>query len=253
MKVTLSQIAPKLNKENMALHIDIINANIGKSDLIIFPELSLNGYLLMDAVYDNCYMIDELEIFKNLSKSIDIIIGVVLKIGDKIYNSSVYFSNKEVVSIHNKNHLPNYGMFEESRYFFASNHINVFDTKFGKSAMIICEDLWNSKTMDFLANLSLDNVFVTAASPSRNFSNKGLLIKEQWYSILKTTALYSGANVIFVNRVGFEDGLGFWGGSCIVTPSSEILESLELFDESIETIEIDESLSKNAKYMLRHR
>jgi predicted amidohydrolase len=68
MKITLAQISPQLNRNNIDLHVDIINENIGNSDLIIFPELSLNGYLLMDAVYDNCYNIEELYIFINLSE-----------------------------------------------------------------------------------------------------------------------------------------------------------------------------------------
>jgi predicted amidohydrolase len=119
--------------------------------------------------------------------------------------------------------------------------------------MVICEDLWSSKVLDFLSNNSLDNIFVITASPARNFNESGLQIKDQWYTILKTTALYSGANVIFVNRVGFEDGLGFWGGSCVVSPNSEVVCSLELFKEITHTLKIDKMLSKNVKYMLRHR
>jgi omega-amidase len=253
MKVTLAQMSPTLGKCNIDLHVKIINTNKDKSDLIVFPELSLNGYLLMDAVYDKCYEIKQLDIFKKLSNEVDIILGVALRQDDKIYNSSVYFSNGEVLSIHNKNYLPTYGMFEEARYFFADDKIEIFNTKFGKSAMVICEDLWNSKIMDFLSSNSLDNIFVLAASPARNFEDDTLLIKEQWISILKCLALYSGANVTFVNRVGFEDGLGFWGGSCVVSPDGTIGHSLNLFEDEVETFYIDKKLSKSVSYMLRHR
>ncbi|HIO90869.1 MAG TPA: nitrilase, partial [Campylobacterales bacterium] len=67
IRATLAQVSPKLSKDNITLHEDIIKEQIGKSDIVVFPELSLNGYLLMDRVYDDAYIVEELEVFKTLS------------------------------------------------------------------------------------------------------------------------------------------------------------------------------------------
>jgi predicted amidohydrolase len=252
MRVTLAQIAPQLNKKNLEIAKKIIEES--NDDIILFPELSLNGYMLMDAVYDNCYEIDELQPLAELSKSKDIIVGVALKCDSKIYNSAVYFSDGKIAHIHHKNFLPNYGMFEEARYFFAGDSIEAFDTKYGKAMMLVCEDMWSAKTLDIISQNSPDIVYVLTASPTRDFiDDDKLLIEEKWSAILKSASLLSGANIVFVNRVGFEDGVGFWGGSKVIAPNSQIIKRLELFEESIDTVTIDQNLSKTQKYMLRHK
>jgi len=252
IRATLAQVSPKLSKDNITLHEDIIKEQIGKSDIVVFPELSLNGYLLMDRVYDDAYIVEELEVFKTLSSEIDIVLGVALREGYRIYNSAVYFSEGEIVKIHHKNNLPNYGMFEEARFFFSGELLESFDTKFGSAMMVVCEDMWSSKIIDNIAQNKPDILFVIANSPTRGFSDEGLEIEDKWKSVLKTTSILSGANIIFVNRVGFEDGLGFWGGSMVVGANSLVKESLGLFDREIKTVELEKNLSNTQKYMLRN-
>jgi len=252
IKVTLAQISPKLSKNNIALHEEIIKKEIKNSDIVIFPELSLNGYLLMDRVYDDAYVVEELETFKTLSVDIDIVLGVALREEHRIYNSAIYFSGGEIVWIHHKNNLPNYGMFEEARFFFKGDSLELFDTKFGTAMMVVCEDMWSSKVIDKIAEDKPDMLFVIANSPTRGFTDNGLAIKDKWVSVLKTISILSGANIVFVNRVGFEDGLGFWGGSMVVGADSVIKKSLELFDSEIVTVDLEKNLSNTQKYMLRN-
>lgn len=253
MKITLAQIAPTLNKEkNLKRHIELINESKIDSSLIIFPELSLNGYMMMDGVYEDAYRLHELSQIKELSKDIDILLGCALWEESKIYNSAIYFTQGEITQIHHKNVLPNYGMFEEARYFFKGSHIKAFDSLGLRSVVLICEDIWSSATIDEVVKINPDIIYVISASPTRGFEDDKLLIDEQWSSILKTTALLSGAGLVYVNRVGFEDGMGFWGGSQVITPNSKILKKGELFEEDIFTVNYDSSLSKISKYMLRH-
>jgi predicted amidohydrolase len=252
MRVALAQTNPKLNKKNISDVESIVDSI--ESDVVVFPELSLNGYMMMDAVYDNCYELDELESIAKLSSSTDIALGCALKLDSKVYNAGVYFSDGEIVHIHKKNFLPNYGMFEEARYFFAGSEIEPFETKYGKAMMVVCEDLWSAVTIDKIVSESPEIVYVLTASPSRDFLDDGsMLIEDKWTSILKTTSILSGANIVFVNRVGFEDGIGFWGGSRVVSANCTIIEKLPLFEESTKVVEIDSSLSKAQKYMLRHK
>jgi predicted amidohydrolase len=252
MRVALAQISPKLSRDNLKLHIDEIKKAKDSADLIIFPELSMSGYMLMDAVYEDSFELSELSEFEELSKDIDIIIGAVTKESHKIYNSALYFSNGTLAAIHHKNNLPNYGMFQEARFFFKGEGFELVESSFGKCMMVVCEDLWSSKTIDEVALKKPDFLFVIANSPSRDFSDEGLLgIEKQWTRILSTTAILSGAHVIFTNRVGFEDGLGFWGGSKVINPSGKIEKVAKLFERDLLFCEVDHNLSNIQKYLLR--
>ena len=238
MKVTLAQISPKLNRSNLGNIIDIVNEYKDKSDLIVFPELSLNGYLLQDKLYEDAWELKDLYELKELSKYIDIVVGAAI-IDSKVFrNASLYFSNAKLLSQHNKVHLPNYGMFEEARYFSAGSVFEGFFTHHGKISMLVCEDLWHAGVHHQLFDENPDYIIALVASPARGFEDEGLLIQDQWNALLKSVALHCDAKVIFVNRVGFEDGLGFWGGSCIVDKNAKILHKLPQYEAVIKTFEI---------------
>jgi len=252
MKISLAQIKPKLSKENIEKHICYIDRAISNNaEIVIFPELSLNGYMLMDLVYEDAYDVEELQIFEELSLKIDIVLGAALRIGHKIYNSAVYFSEGKIINIYHKNSLPNYGMFQEARFFFAGDTLESFESKFGSVVMVICEDLWNSKIIDKIVSLKPDMIYVLSASPARGFSNEGLEIEQRWQSILSTTSSLSGTYTVFVNRVGYEDGLGFWGGSRVVNPKGILQTKAKLFEEELLGIKLDRQLSSTQKYLLR--
>lgn len=238
MRVTLVQNSPKLNRSNLDEITKIIEEYIGKTDVIVFPELALNGYLLQDKLFEDAWLLEELEILLSLSKSIDIVVGAAMKDFKVFRNAALYFSKGKLLSQHNKLHLPNYGMFEEARYFTAGDIFESFQTSSYKISMLVCEDLWHAKMNYQLSLENPDIIFVLVASPARGFEENGLEIQEQWYALLKTAALHCDAIIIFVNRVGFEDGLGFWGGSCIVERDAKILHKLPLFEQDIKTFEI---------------
>ncbi len=252
MKISLAQIKPKLSKDNIQKHIRYIDRAIrDNANIVIFPELSLNGYMLMDLVYEDAYDVKELQIFEELSLQIDIIVGTALRVGHKIYNSAVYFSKGKVINVYHKNSLPNYGMFQEARFFFAGDSLELFETRFGSAVTVICEDLWNSKIIDKIVSLKPDMIYVLSASPSRGFGEEGLEIEQRWQSILSTTSSLSGTYTVFVNRVGYEDGLGFWGGSRVVNPKGILQTKAKLFEEELLSVKLDRQLSYTQKYLLR--
>jgi predicted amidohydrolase len=238
MKITLAQTSPKLNRSNLDDIVKIVKANSDFSDLIVFPELALNGYALQDKLYEDAFSIVELDELKSLSKRIDISVGVAIKDDENFRNSALYFSKGKLLSQHNKVHLPNYGMFEEARYFKAGNSFKSFSSSFGKVFMLICEDLWHESVHENLINESPDLIIALVASPARGFYDNGLEIEDSWIKIITTVAKKCKAKLIFVNRVGFEDGLGFWGGSCIVDENAKILHKLAHHKELIQTFEI---------------
>jgi len=254
MKVALAQISPKLSKENIEKHLELIeNARLLHADVVVFPELSLNGYKMMDSVVENSFDISELNILKELSLSLDICVGVALKVGNEIYNCGIYFSKNEIVHIHRKNILPNYLMFEEARFFFKGSELTAFNTLFGKAVLLICEDLWSSEMLFKVSQICPDIIYVISNSPARDFLEDGLLIQEQWMALLKSVSILNGAYTVFVNRVGFEDGMGFWGGSMLISPRGEILGDMAKFEEGFEIFELNNKITKNQKYLLRNR
>ena len=238
MRITLAQTSPKLNRSNLEDTVSIINACKNETDLIVFAELSLNGYSLQDKLYEDAWDIVELDVLKNLSLNVDIVVGAAIRDGNNFKNSALYFSKGRLLSKHDKVHLPNYGMFEEARYFKAGNIFESFSSKHGKVSMAVCEDLWHKSVHTNLINNSPDYIIVLVASPARGFSDNGLEIEDKWYEIIKTVASECKAKLIFVNRVGFEDGLGFWGGSCIVNEDAEILYKLPRYEKAVKTFEI---------------
>ncbi len=238
MKVTLAQTSPKLNRTNLDDVISTIKEFMDQSDLIVFPELSLNGYLLQDKLKEDAWSVDELEELSLLSNNIDIVVGGAVRDKKVFRNSALYFSGGKLLNQHNKSHLPNYGMFEEARYFSPGKGFESFMTDQGRVATLVCEDLWHAEVHQQLYIEDPDYIIAIVASPARGFEDGGLLIEDQWYSLLKSAALHCDAKVIFVNRVGFEDGLGFWGGSCVIGRDAKIIHKLPRYETLTKTFEI---------------
>ena len=251
MTITLVQNAPRLNRTNLQSAVALIVEYAQGSDVVVFSELALNGYLLQDKVYEDAWCLDELEPLAAASRECDIVIGAALKEQGRTYNASLYFSDGTLTHIHRKLHLPNYGMFEEARYFFKGGSIDAFDTAYGRSVMLVCEDLWRAQTMADVAALTPEFVYVIANSPARGFDEAGLAIEGQWDALLKALAQLANTYVVFVNRVGFEDGLGFWGGSRVITPRGEVEKRLPLFDEAVVSVTPDHRLHDVQKWLAR--
>ncbi len=250
MQVALAQISPKLNRNNIELHMQEIRSC--DADVIVFPELSLNGYLLQDKVYEDAFILEELDCFVQASHAIDIVLGCALRQNHRIFNAGIYFSKGEIKHIHHKVHLPNYGMFEEARYFFKGERIEFFSSLYGKTALVVCEDLWRAESIAVLSSQKPEIIYVLANSPVRDFKEQGLLIKDQWEAILKTTALLCGSYVVFVNRIGFEDGVGFWGSSMVVTPSGEIEAELKGFEAETKSVKLNRQLHFAQKQIIKN-
>ena len=143
-------------------------------------------------------------------------------------------------------------MFEEARYYFKGEKIDFFESLYGKSALVVCEDLWRAESIAELSCQKPEIIYVLANSPVRDFKEEGLLIKDQWEAILKTTALLCGSYVVFVNRVGFEDGVGFWGSSMIITPRGEIEAELQGFDAETKSFELNRQLHFAQKQIIKN-
>lgn len=241
MNIFLAQTKPMLGntEKNLGKMVEVIQKEIDKgTEIVVFPELSLTGYLLEEMVYD---VASEKvpEILMELSKKISIIFGAV-ELGEDLYhyNTAFYLEDGEVKHKHRKVYLPTYGLFDEGRYFKDGDTIRAFDTKFGRVGMLICEDVFHQSSSYVLGQDGAHTIFVITNSPTR-FTNKGLEIGELWESICKTTSVSNTCFTVMVNRVGVEDGVSFWGGSLAVSPSGDTIKRLEYFNEDGANISIN--------------
>ncbi|MDD5158428.1 MAG: nitrilase [Sulfuricurvum sp.] len=251
MKISLIQSAPKLNRINLTEVLAIVETH-SDADVVVFPELALSGYMLQDKLFEDAWRVDELEGLAHASQKCDIVIGAALWDDGRVYNSALYFSEGKLIHIHHKNHLPTYGMFEEGRYFASGDEIRSFKTPQGNAVMVICEDIWRAESIAAIAASEAEIVYVLAASPARDFGENGIGIEAQWNALLTSTALLSHNYVVFVNRVGFEDGLGFWGGSRVISPIGDIEQVLPLFDSAAVSVELNNSLQKVGRYIAKN-
>ncbi|HBA72741.1 MAG: carbon-nitrogen hydrolase [Geobacteraceae bacterium GWF2_54_21] len=242
----LAQIKPKLGciKDNLALIEERIqHAREAGADLVIFPELALTGYFLKDLVPEVALRLDSPEIVRltELSVGISIVIGFVEVTDDyRFFNSAVYLEDGAVKHLHRKVYLPTYGLFDEQRYMARGERFRAFDTKFGRMGLLICEDMWHLSSSYILAMDGATTLLCLSSSPGRGIGGESLGSAEAWQQLTSTTAMFLNCRVLYCNRVGFEDGVNFWGGSEYVAPSGESAVRGRLLEEDSVTALLDE-------------
>ena len=250
MKITiaLAQINTHLGDvpTNLEKHLEFIRqAKAAGADLVVFPELSLTGYCLQDLASTVAHRpTDDDPIFKPLleaSQWIDVLVGFVEEdLRHRFFISAAYLSSGQLVHIHHKVYLPTYGLFDEGRFFALGNEVRAFDTRFGRAGVLICEDFWHASPPYLLWLDGADLMLFTSASPGRGLGKQPALDAARWVEDINRA--YAGLFTSFVihsNRVGFEDGLNFWGGSTIYDPNGDLLAKCPYFEEKLLVTELD--------------
>lgn len=249
MKFTLAlaQINTKLGDvdANLEKHLALAKeAAQSGADLLVFPELSLTGYVLQDIATTVARRpAAEDSLFRPLlqaSESLDMVVGLVEEDSRcRYYISAAYLSGGQVIHVHRKVYLPTYGIFDEKRYFAAGNRFRAFDTRFGRAGMLICEDFWHVSAPYTLWLDGADLFLMTSASPGRGITDE-ILGSAQW--VQDVNRAYSGLFTSFfahANRVGFEDGLNFFGGSTVFDPDGCLIARSPYNEEALTLCEID--------------
>jgi NAD+ synthase (glutamine-hydrolysing) len=254
LKVALAQISCRLGdiEANIQKHLEYIEkAKAAKAELVMFPELSLTGYSLKDAVYDVALTVDDpiLKPLYEASKDIAIAFGMVeLTSRLEANNTHVFLEGGKLAARHRKVYLPTYGVFEEKRYFTPGNRFRAFDSKLGRFGMMICEDMWHPSSTMILALDGARALFVGAAGLFRGVRADARAENvEAWENLNRTSAQNYTSYFIFCNRVGVEDGLVFWGGSEIIDPHGKQVAKAPYFDEALLVHEIDWAVLKHAR------
>ena len=254
VRVALAQIAPKLGdlESNLELHRDAIRlARREKAGVVVFPELSLTGYALRDQVPEIALNAKS-PLFKKLlcaSADADLIVGFVEEApGHRFYNATAYLSKGRVVHVHRKLYLPTYGMFDEGRDFAPGDVIRSFKTRSGPAGMLICEDAWHPASAWILVQDGAEILFTLSSGPTRGAKpGRGITSLPIWHELLRTTAQFQTSFVVYVNRVGYEDGLNFGGGSIAIDPFGRTVASLPALAAGVVVAELDDEVLRRAR------
>ena len=243
IRIQIAQFNPivgdiKLNAQKM---LDLsIEANNAGAHLIIFPELALTGYPPEDLLFRDGFINqvkDEITNFCNLAPSgISILFGAPNKTDDFLFNSAYLIQHNRIINIYNKQELPNYGVFDEKRYFSSGVDSFVFECQNTKIGVLICEDQWVEGPISSLCQSNIDIVVSLNASPFQ--LNK----QSERINICKNYALKFDITFIYVNMVGGQDEVVFDGNSFIVNNQGDVSLQLPAFKE-LSVAHIDTTLT----------
>lgn len=252
--VALAQIKPKLGcvADNLALIEQAVDRGIKEqAGLVIFPELALTGYFLKDLVPEVAISLEapELRRLAELSRQIDIAVGFVEVSSDyHFYNSAVYLTDGEIRHLHRKVYLPTYGLFDEQRYLAPGDRFRAFETRLGRMGLLICEDMWHLSAPYILAMDGATTLLCLSSSPGRGISEADTLgSTTSWQKLTSATAMFLNSRVLYCNRVGYEDGVNFWGGSEVIDPSGTVTVRGAILEEDFVLAGISEAVLRRER------
>ena len=259
LRLALAQFKPAKGEYTANLQrIGGLLAQLGERpdppQLVILPEAAMAGYLLEGGVREVAVTAGKL--FEDLQAQhqrsggppLDVVVGFYERWRDRLYNSAIYAtlggSAPGIVHVHRKVFLPTYGVLDEERFVEAGHELRVFDTRWGKAALLICEDAWHSLPATVAALRGAQLVIVPSASPARGMAPGEETIARpgnvaRWERVARSVAEEHGVWVAVAQLVGFEGGKGFAGGSVVATPRGEIQARGPLWEEALLETAVD--------------
>jgi len=226
----------------------VLQAAGEKADLVVFPETSTSGYFLEGGVLECSLTTEKLEAeftkrLTGLASQIDVALGFYEESGGELYNSAAYLecgpNGVRLVQVYRKFFLPTYGVFDEERFVGRGHEVAVFDTRFGKASMLICEDVWHSIMPTLCAVRGAHLLIVPSASPARGFATSKPGNVKKYETLLTTIAEEHGIFIANAMLTGYEGGKGFAGGSMIVDPTGNIVAQGPIQEEHMVIADVD--------------
>ncbi len=234
IRVGLAQINAKVGDIEGNLNKILTYISSAKNfgvDILCFPELSVTGYPPEDLLLKPNFIndsIDTIDEIRKASGNITVIVGFPDKKED-IYNAAAIIHDKKVIDVYHKRYLPNYGVFDENRYFQSGTRAPVY--KFGNLifGVNICEDIWYPGDPTRRQALLGDAQIIINISSSPYYASK-VASRER---MLMTRARDNSVNVVFCNMVGGQDELVFDGHSVVIGESGDIIARAKSFEEDL--------------------
>ncbi|MQY16296.1 (R)-stereoselective amidase [Streptomyces sp. RB5] len=244
MRVALAQTDPLLGDvdHNLAVARDLTDQAADQhADLIVFPELSLNGYHLGGIGRDTSLPLDDPRL-KDLSRhGPGVLAGLHEHTGLRAYNTSVYYADGAIVHAHRKLYLPNYLAWEERKHVSPGQTMRAYDLPTvagGRAATLVCNDAWQP-VLPWLGVQDGAEVFFVPTNSAASLDPEAMDTEVYWDTLLAYTAKMLQCWVVFVNRVGNENGASFWGGSRVIDPRGAVVAQAPKWEPALVTVDID--------------
>ncbi len=213
-------------------------AGRAKAHLVIFPELTVTGYPPEDLLFKKAFVSRNLEVLQSVAsktKGLAVIIGFVDRDDSgRLYNAAALLKDKKVAYIYHKVELPNYGVFDEKRYFLPGRESGAFELGSIRFGLTICEDIWQKNGYVYQAGYPGKHSFLINISASPYHCGK----QSEREALLKNLAGSAQTTVLYLNLVGGQDELVFDGGSLVVGPDGKLLARAKRFEEDVLVVDI---------------
>lgn len=235
MKIALAQVNVTVGKleHNYDKIVEYINKARDKgADVVAFPELALCGYPPEDLIYKTAFLAANQEYIHKLakaSKGITTVVGFVDVDEYGIYNSLAVLRDGEIIDTYNKIKLPNYGVFDEKRYFSAGEEVLILEHNSEKICLSICEDIWQGAKL--YRDIKKSEEFSLMINISSSPYNHGKLKARE--KVIAKLAKNLKTPIAYCNLVGGQDELIFDGGSLAVSANGEIVKHAKRFAEDL--------------------
>lgn len=240
-RIALAQISCR--QGNKRENLETIKRNVARAKkenarLVVFPELSLTGYVVRDQVYDLAERIPgpSTRAIERTAKAngMYIIFGmpeISEKTNATLHNAAVIAGPEGYIGKYRKMYLPTHSVFEEKRYFRPGYQASVYDTEIGKIGVIICYDIYFPEVTRLMRLDGAQLIVCISASPA---------VRRSYFETLTAArAIENTAFLAYVNLAGIEDGLQFWGGSRLLGPSGRIIAQAKYDKEDFTVAEVD--------------
>jgi len=233
MKFALAQINPTVGdfEGNYTKIVSAIQKALTKGvDVLVFPELALCGYPPEDLLFKPTFHEKNTYWLKKVQESIDgltCIIGFAQRDGESLYNAAAVISERKIVDIYYKIELPNYGVFDEKRYFHPGSNFVIYTMYQKNIALSICEDVWTDTILDNLQGKKIDVLINISSSPF----HLGKVQKRVETLAQKARALH--CPILYCNTVGGQDELVFDGNSMVIDAAGQIVAQAKSFQEDL--------------------
>ncbi len=222
--------------KNKIIDAILKNQSNNISTVIIFPELSICSYPPEDLLHRPAFL-QRIEValneIVNATKEIYVLVGYPKKSNGKIFNACSVIYNGEIIKTYFKQILPNYGVFDEKRYFEAGNSNCLFDINGISIAVTICEDIWEQQPTKNAADAGARILFNLNASPYH------ITKKQQRETLIKQRARENNLHIAYINLVGGQDELIFDGYSMLINANGENIFAAPQFTEGLYSYELD--------------
>lgn len=249
LRIALAQMAPRLGEllANLERHRELLaEARADGADLVVFPELGLTGYLLQDLNAEVAMRIDDPRLAALAEETADLsaVVGFVEESADhRLFIAAALMEDGAIRHVQRKVFLPTYGLFDERRFFAAGSIIRAVPSRLGLGLGIaICEDFWHLAVPQLLALDGAQVLINISSSPGRDVAavnEVGLGTATSWRTLMRAYAQLTTSFVVYVNRVGVEESITFWGGSEVIGPSGQAVFQAPLHDEGLYLVDVE--------------